>query len=205
MKKRTVTLALVTTLGLGTLGTALSPALADTATGGRATKIKDALKGLVSDGTLTQAQADKVAETLDQQLPKGGPGFGPGRHPGHGPGAHLEDAADVLGLTPAQVRTALEGGKSLLDLAQEKGVSKDKLVAALVGDAKARLAARVKAGELTQAEADSRLKELTARVEDLVTRKGLPERGFRHDQRGPGAPAPDGSDGPPVEGSSLQG
>lgn len=202
MKKRTATLALVAALGLGTVGTALSPALADSATGGRVTKIKDALKGLVSDGTLTQAQADKVAETLDNQLPPGPParGFGKGHGRFAGP---LEDAADVLGVTREQLRTALEGGKSLLDVAKEKGVSKDKLVAALVGDAKTRLAERVKAGDLTQAEADARLKELTARVDDLVARKGLPER---HHPDGPGRPdGPPPADAPAGEGPAQQG
>ena len=188
MKKRTAALALVAALGVGTVGTALSPALADSATGGRVTKIKDALKGLVSDGTLTQAQADKVATTLDQKLPQGGPGHGFGRH-GGGP---LGDAAKVLGVPPEELRTALESGKSLVDVAQGKGITKDTLVSRLLADAKTHLADRVKAGDLTQAEADARLKELTARIDDLVTRKGLPARDHHPDggPEGPGAPPP---------------
>lgn len=178
MKKRTASLALVTTLGLGTVGVALTPALADSAPGHRVTRFTDALKGLVSDGTLTQAQADKVATTLDTQLPKGPPG---GR--GHGKGLKLGKVAEALGITPAEVRTALMSGTSLADLAKSKGISRDALVTALLGDRKADLAEEVTAGELTQAQADARLAEARTRIGDLVDRKGLPRRGPKHGDR----------------------
>lgn len=148
-------------------GTTVTGAVSD-----RVTKIKDALKGLVSDGTLTQAQADKVATTLADKLPPpGGPGGrgGPGGH-GHGFGPGLEAAASALGLTEDQLRTELRSGKSLADVAKAKGVSVDTLISKLVAAAKAKIAERVKAGELTQAQADERLADLKERITDMVNR-----------------------------------
>lgn len=194
MNKRTASIVLASTLALGTAGVALTPALADTAPGQRVTKIKDALSGLVKDGTLTQAQADKVATTLDEKLPE--------RRHGGPRGAQLKDAVEALGVTPQELRTALESGKSLADVAATKGISRDALVAKLVTAAKTHLAEEVTEGDLTQAQADARLADLTTRIGQLVDRKGLPERGFGH-RRGDRRGGP--TDGPAAVPGSLQG
>ena len=197
MRTKTANIALATALGLGglTTGLVVAPAMASAATsqvtateavGDRLTKLKGALSGLVTDGTLTQAQADSVASTLDEALPKRGGHSGPGRHHG-GPGRHhgarhgLEAAATTLGITPEELRTALRGGQSLADVAASKGVAKEKLIAALVEEAKEHLAEKVTAGRLTQAEADTRLAELTAKITERVEQKGLPGRPGRGD------------------------
>lgn len=52
---------------------------------------------------------------------------------------HVEAAAEVLGLSTDDVMEALSEGSSLADLAEEQGVSRDDLVAALVADAPADL------------------------------------------------------------------
>ncbi|MCV2392874.1 hypothetical protein OEB99_01000 [Actinotalea sp. M2MS4P-6] len=54
---------------------------------------------------------------------------------GSGVPPHLEAAADALGLSTDEVVEALQDGASLADLAQEQGVSRDDLVAALVAAA----------------------------------------------------------------------
>lgn len=191
MRTKTANIALATALGLGglTTGLVVAPAMASAATsqvtateavGDRLTKLKGALSGLVTDGTLTQAQADSVASTLDEALPKRGGHSGPGGH--HGARHGLEAAATTLGITPEELRTALRGGQSLADVAASKGVAKEKLIAALVEEAKEHLAEKVTAGRLTQAEADTRLAELTAKITERVEQKGLPGR------PGPGDP-----------------
>ena len=144
----------------------------------RQQRIKDALAGLVKDKTLTQAQADKVAETLAARPGPGGPpmgafgrGHGPrglGRGLGHGPGAGLAAAAKALGLSETELMTQLRAGKSLAAVARDKGVAVEKVVDALVAEAQQRLADAVKAGRLTQAQADERLKDLRARVTERV-------------------------------------
>jgi polyhydroxyalkanoate synthesis regulator phasin len=157
----------------------------------RAERIEDALAGLVKDGTLTQAQADKVASTLAQS----GLGRGPGGPRGlGGPRAGLAAAAKALGISETDLMTALRSGKSLAAVAKEKGVDVQKVIDALVAEAKQRLADAVKNGRLTQAQADERLKDVTARITERVnsTAPGRPG-GFGHGRwggGGPEAPAP---------------
>jgi len=144
---------------------------------GHVDRLKQALAGLVTDGTLTQAQADKVATTLAAA--------DPGRRGPHGgPGRDLATAATALGMTEAELRTALEGGSTLAKVAESKGVPVDTLVTALVDAEKAHIAQEVTGGRLTQAQADKRIADLTQRVTDRVnsTRPPHPE----HGGRGPG-------------------
>lgn len=199
MRKRLGSLVLASTLGVSGLaaGVALAPTIANAATSSsasaapseaaapgtdpdrsaqRSSRISDALSGLVQDGTLTQAQADKVAETLASKMPSGGHGHG-------GPGRGLDTAATVLGVSDDDLRTALRDGKSLADVAAEKGVDKQKLIDELVKAAETRLAERVSSGDITQAEADERKADLRERVTTMVDRKGLPERPDRGGDR----------------------
>jgi len=159
----------------------------------RLTSIKNALKGLVGDGTITQAQADKVASTLAESG-LGGPG-GPG---GHGRGGFVspEAAAKVIGITADQLRTAQQSGQTLAQIAAAHGVAKADLIKGLVAAAKTQLAADVKAGRLTQAQADQVTSGLTDRITEHVDRAG---RGF-----GPGGPGggPGGPGGAPGNGEA---
>ncbi len=207
MRKRLTTVVLATTLGVGGLaaGAVLVPSIATAATSDttvtgataeRISRISDALAGLVNEGTITQDQADAVASTLADSLP--GPGGQGGRGPG-GRGPGLSVAADTLGMTEDAVRAALEGGASLASLAQEKGVSLDSLVAALVADAESHLADHVAAGDLTQTQADERLADLEDRIAEMVQTEGL--RGPRHD--GPGAPSGSGGEATPGASSTT--
>lgn len=198
MRKKAVTVLAAGTLGLSALflaGPALAAVGAPTAAATAAApadRIKEALSGLVSDKTLTQAQADKVASTLEAAgVGKGGPG-GPGGHGGFGGfgrGADLSTAATALGLSEDDLRTALQSGKTLAQIATAQKVSVDTLIAALVKAEKAEVAKAVTDGKLTQAQADERLKDVTKRVTDRVnsTRPARPEGG-RGGHGGPGGP-----------------
>lgn len=173
MHKRTSALILSGALLGGTAAAlVVTPASAETSSNpvtSRLAHLKNALSGLVKDGTLTQSQADKVAETLDKTLPMPGPGgFGGPRHHGHFMHLELATAAKTLGLSEEALRTQLESGKSLADVAKAQNVSVDTLISALVDAAKADLAAAVKAGRLTQAQADEISATLKERITDHV-------------------------------------
>lgn len=182
--------------GLG-FGTVIGPGPATAATstvaavGDRVTTIKDALSGLVKDGTLTQSQADKVATTLDGALPARGGGGGHGRG-----GVDLETAAGALGVSTDDLRAALQSGKTLAAVAKEKGVSQETLVAKLVEAAKTRLAESVTAGRITQEQADTMTTRLEERITQAVTSTrpaGGGPGGGRGGRGGPDADAPEGS------------
>ena len=101
----------------------------------------------------------------------------PGR-PGIKPG--LAAAATAIGVTEDELRTALRDGQSIAQVAQSKGVDVQKVIDAIVADARTRLDAKVRDGDLTQARADEKLENLEQRVTDSVNRTG----GLRHG-RGP--------------------
>jgi hypothetical protein len=184
MRKRTSALILAGILATGTLGAvAITPASAttsDNVVASRLAHIKSALSGLVSDGTLTQSQADKVAGTLDSKMPKRGLG---GHMGGMGMSAGKDAVAKALGMTTAKLDTALKSGKSLADVAKDQKVSVDALVKVLVTAAQDKLAAAVKDGKITQEQADTMKSSLTQRITDHVNgiRTG---RGPAHSQRG---------------------
>lgn len=149
-------------------------------------KLRSALQGAAGDqldqavraGKLTQQQADRIKQRMQQDgglPPLGGPrgfhrGFGAGFG---GPGPFmigLDAAARYLGLTPAQLAGRLHAGKSLADVAKAQGKSVTGLEDALVATAKDRLEKAVAAGRITAAQRDRILNDLKAHVADLVTR-----------------------------------
>ena len=166
-------------------------------------KLSDALKkalenqvdSLVAAGRLTKEQGDALKARIESgQAPLFGGRLGGPGGPDHGFGfrahrgfADLDAAAAHLGVSASDLRTALEGGKTLAQVAQEHGKSVDGLVSALLDAAKQKLDAGVKAGRLTQAQEDTILSGLKQRFTDLVNGKrgGLPHfgqgRGFRFD------------------------
>ena len=201
MRKKIAVVALAGGIGL-TGGMLIAPSIAtaadsgsSTSVGGRLGALKDALKSLVTDGTLTQAQADKVATTLDQKLPKRGPG-GPGHMRMRGGPAHLEpaDIAKALGITVNELRTQSEAGKTLAQIAASKNISKPALIDKLVTAAEAELAQAVKNGRITQAQADTIKGTLKPRITEMVDKVGpAPRMGHHRDgMMGPGMMDPDG-------------
>lgn len=139
----------------------------------------EALTPLVEAGTITQAQADAVIAALADAGPPQGMGGhgGPGGGMGHG-GPGLDSAAEALGITADELRTALEGGQTIAQVAESKGVDVQTVIDAMLADMKAHLDEEVAAGEHTQEEADQKLADATERITDSVN-NGMPERGER--------------------------
>jgi uncharacterized protein YidB (DUF937 family) len=151
-------------------------------------KLSDALKKALADrvdaavaaGRITKAEGDALKQRIDSG---DYPLFaGPHRGFGHAGFGGLDAAASYLGITEAQLRTELEGGKTLAQVAQAHGKSVDGIVDALVADAKKHVDAAVAAGRLTQAQADELLNGLRDRITSRVNSRAPegPPEGFRH-------------------------
>jgi hypothetical protein len=192
MHKRTTALILSGILATGAVGAvAMTPASASTSTNpvtSRLAGIKNALSGLVGDGTLTQAQADKVATALANKLPKRGMRGPGGRFGGMGMAQAQDAAAKALAMTTTQLRTALQGGKSLATIAKDQEVSVDSLVKAMVTATEGELATAVKDGTLTQARADKIKSSLTQQITNRVN-SVRPDRGLGNNPRGSQTPS----------------
>ena len=82
-----------------------------------------------------------------------------------------------MGITEAELKTELEAGKSVSDVAKAKNIDLATVKAALVAEAKAHVDAAVAAGKHTAAEGASKLAEMTSRLDTMLTTAGLPARG----------------------------
>lgn len=152
---------------------------------------KNRVDAAVKAGELTKAQGDALKARIDASgVPLLGPGVGGFRGgPGHhGPRGHrgLDAAAKYLGMTESALRTALDGDKTLAQVAKDRNKSVDGLVDALVAEKRDRIDQAVADGKLTKAQADEFLSELKARTTEMVNGRFAPRfgRGFRG--HGPG-------------------
>lgn len=159
---------------------------------------QDLIDALVAAGEerLDEAKAelpDRIAEAIESTHTGGGDhgGRGPGGRGGFGGGASLETAAKALGISEDDLKTALQDGRTIAEVAKEKGVDVQKVIDALVAESKAKTAEALKAGKITQEQADERDANATERITSFVN------DGFQggHGFGGPGkGERPDGSD-----------
>lgn len=130
----------------------------------REARLRETLQSLLDNGTLTQAQVDAVVTALKDAEPLGGQrGGGP-----RGGGADLSVAATTIGVTADELRTALESGQSIADVAKSKNVDPQAVIDAMVAAMNQRLADSVSSGKLTQEKADELAASATTRITDMV-------------------------------------
>jgi hypothetical protein len=156
---------------------------------------KDSIQQRVQSGQLTQDQANRLTQRIDQSGPfwpgagfargAGGAGAGarrpgPFRQPGQpgqpgqrggGPDSVLNTVAATTGYTVQEVRDQLRQGKSLVDVGASKGKSEDDLKTAIQTSIRQRLDAQVKAGTITQDQSNRLYDRATAGLDRLLTRK----------------------------------
>ena len=152
----------------------------------------------VAAGKITKDQADAMKKrSKDGGLPLFGGGRhggfgGPGHHGGFGRGAKsLAGAATYLGLTEAKLRSELEAGKTLAEIAKAQGKTVAGLKEALKANTKAKLDAAVKDGRITQAQADEMLSRFDEHLDDMIAGKlGGKKLYGHHGGSGWGGPPP---------------
>jgi len=129
---------------------------------------KTVLDGLVTKGTITQAQEDAIIAALDAAKPAGD-NDGPGQMGGHdgGPMGGPNQAAEqnailtTLGITATALQADLAAGQSLATIA---GAKTQALITALVAVENSEIDAAVTAGQLTAAQATTEKAGVLARV-----------------------------------------
>lgn len=91
----------------------------------------------------------------------------------------LAAASKVLGITETELKTELQAGKSVADVAKAKNIDIATVKAALLAEAKAHIDSEVAAGKHTAIEGATKLAKITSRIDTLLTTAGLPARGPR--------------------------
>jgi len=143
---------------------------------------------MLADGKITKSQADAMKARINAGQGLGAIG-GLGRHGGFKTDmkvlrdlktAELNAAASALHMSPADLQSALRSGKSLSDLETQQKVSDSTVKAGMKNAAKGVLDNAVKAGTLTQAQADALLSRVGG---------GLKPR-FHKQEQAPGAQSP---------------
>lgn len=117
----------------------------------------------VGGGAALANQDTNAAASLDG-------GYQWGGYPGN---ATLTRIATVLGVTPTELITQLQSGKTLAQVAKDKGVATDKIVEAIMAPRKDHIQLRVKYGYITQAQADQFLATARQQAESILNQTFL--------------------------------
>jgi hypothetical protein len=127
----------------------------------------------LAEGWLTEEQAELMKWRMDQApgasmkgMGKGLRGFGPGMRGG---GDNLVSiAADELGMSLTELLTELQAGKSVAQVATDKGVAPQTIANAYLAQIKEKLDESVAEGKITQKQADYQLEQAGERVTDQL-------------------------------------
>lgn len=153
--------------------------------------LDDILSDLVAEGVISQEQADAVSDAIVER--------GGHRHGRFGRGGmHLDLIAETIGIEADDLRTALEEGQTIGEVAVDNGVDASVVVDALVAEMETKLDEAVTDGRLTEEQAAERLAGAADRAQALVDGE-LPPGG----PRGLGGPGRFGGPPPIDEGSDA--
>jgi predicted DNA-binding protein YlxM (UPF0122 family) len=146
---------------------------------------RDALKQALTDSFNKKLEEQKkmFSDKLDGMIDTKGSAFA-GKERGF-KAFGLQDlsaAAKVLGLTNAELKTALASDKSLADIAKEKNIDVQIVIDAQKTAITDSINQAVKDGKLTQADADKRLTEAGTIADKIVNGKGF-RGGHKHGEQ----------------------
>ncbi|MCW2276888.1 DUF2680 domain-containing protein [Heliophilum fasciatum] len=145
--------------------------------------VQTRLDQAVTDGKITAEQAatmkarmtERITASVDNKwegkLGPRGDNFGNkrgGGFLGFGGPAYMEQIAPIVNLTVDELRAELQAGKSLVQIAQAKGISADTLKAQVLEVAKKTIATQVEQGKLTQEKADLMLSNLPNHIDTFL-------------------------------------
>jgi len=147
---------------------------------------REALAGKVAAGKLTQEQADTMLTQMEENvrerlqetglLLSQGPAGRMMRAERLGWQMHgqLDIVAETLGMTQEDLLAELQGGKTVAQVAEEKGVALDTIVEAVMAPRRQVLAEKVAQGELTQEQADTMLVQMQENITERLQQTWQP-------------------------------
>jgi|GEM_PF-1126346 len=154
-------------------------------------KLDETLDQAVQDGKITQERATAILDkgkdqvpaflgkTLEGRMPEGRKPEGhvpgglprggrPGFATGHAAGSLFGIAAEKLDMTVQELLAELQDGKSMADVASEKGVNQDDIAAAYLEQLEESLNQAVDNGRITKEQATSMLEQAKEHVPDML-------------------------------------
>ncbi len=128
--------------------------------------LDDALAGLVEDGTLTQPQADAVREAVRAEIAE----YPGRRHPRRHRilAGSFEIAAETIGVSVEDLRSAVGEGQSVGDVAEANGIDPQDVIDALVAAGTERVDEAVVNGRVSEERAEEIKAHLAEAAERFV-------------------------------------
>jgi hypothetical protein len=137
----------------------------------------------VQDGKINSEQAaalkTKLSQRIQADLDKKWDDWKDRRFRGAAKGNIIgihEQVQSLLGIDAATLRTELQSGKSLADIAQAKGISKEALVEKIQAAITAKLDQAVADQKITNDKAAKIKENLTQKIETIVTKQHVPKQ-----------------------------
>jgi polyhydroxyalkanoate synthesis regulator phasin len=124
--------------------------------------LRQALDGLVANGTLTKDQAGKVYDALVAQATANRQERKQERQ------QWVQAVASAVGTTPDQLKSDLKAGQTLAQVGQANGKGRQDVIDGLTAAAKARLDQAVTKGTITQDQENQILQRVTERLGTVV-------------------------------------
>lgn len=118
---------------------------------------------LVADGKITKEKADTIKADLPARIKEWDGNLK------HHKGGHLKPIYSILenkGFTKAQIDEAAKAGKTAFDLAEEKGMTKDQLKAAIIDEKSKKIDQAVTDGKITKEKADTIKSNLANKIKE---------------------------------------
>jgi hypothetical protein len=143
-------------------------------------------------GALLFTPALSSAQSTTSTTAPDGAAGGLERHGAGGHGAELQVAAQTIGITVDQLRTELQGGKTIAEVAKAHDVDPQKVIDAIVAESTKRIDEAVTNGKLTSDQA-AKLKANLSDVASHIVNDAHPPFGPRGGHRGFGPDGPDGT------------
>lgn len=125
---------------------------------------KQTVDEALQQGKITQEQADAMKARIEEGRFLPGPFMGPKPHGFGGP--RLERVAQALGMTADELKAELDKGKSISDIAKEKGLTEEQLRQKVVEAEIQAIQQAVKEGKIPQDKADQMIQRLQNAPQD---------------------------------------